>query len=46
LLDEADIVTTPGHGCGAPGEGYIRATLTVPEERLALAVQRIAKLKW
>ena len=46
LLEEADIVTTPGNGFGAPGEGYIRATLTVPEERLALAVERIKKLKW
>jgi len=46
LLDEADIVTTPGNGFGAPGEGYIRATLTVPEQRLALAVERIKKLKW
>jgi LL-diaminopimelate aminotransferase len=46
LLEEADIVTTPGNGFGAPGEGYIRATLTVPEGRLALAVERIKKLKW
>ncbi len=46
LLEEADIVTTPGTGFGAPGEGFIRATLTVPEERLALAVERIKRLKW
>lgn len=46
LLEEAHIVTTPGNGFGAPGEGFIRATLTVPEERLALAVERIGKLKW
>ena len=46
LLEEAHIVTTPGNGFGAPGEGYIRATLTVPEERLAEAVARIKKLKW
>jgi len=46
LLDEADIVTTPGNGFGAPGEGFIRATLTVPEERLAQTVERIEKLKW
>jgi LL-diaminopimelate aminotransferase len=45
LLDEADIVTTPGNGFGAPGEGFIRATLTVPEQRLAEAVERIAKLR-
>ena len=46
LLDEADIVTTPGNGFGAPGEGFVRATLTVTEERLAQTVDRIAKLKW
>jgi len=46
LLEEADIVTTPGNGFGAPGEGFVRATLTVTEERLAQTVDRIAKLKW
>ncbi|MBN1809106.1 MAG: LL-diaminopimelate aminotransferase [Planctomycetes bacterium] len=46
LLEEASIVTTPGNGFGAPGEGYIRATLTAPEERLSEAVERIRSLKW
>ncbi|MCZ7647798.1 MAG: LL-diaminopimelate aminotransferase [Planctomycetota bacterium] len=46
LLEEAHIVTVPGNGFGAPGEGYVRATLTVPEARLAEAVERIKKLKW
>lgn len=46
LIDEAHIITVPGNGFGAPGEGYIRATLTVPEARLAEAVDRIKKLKW
>jgi LL-diaminopimelate aminotransferase len=46
LLEEASIVTTPGNGFGLPGEGFIRATLTAPEERLAEAVQRIKSLKW
>ncbi len=45
LLEEAAIVTTPGVGFGAPGEGYIRATLTVAKERLAEAVERIKKIK-
>lgn len=45
LLDEADIVCAPGNGFGRPGEGFIRATLTVSEQRLAEAVERIAKLE-
>ena len=46
LLEEADIVTTPGSGFGEAGEGYVRAALTVDEERLAEAVERIGKLTW
>jgi LL-diaminopimelate aminotransferase len=41
LLSKAGIVTTPGNGFGAPGEGYIRMALTVGKERLQEAVQRI-----
>ncbi len=43
LLDEADIVATPGNGFGAAGEGYVRMTLTVSAERLEEAAERIAK---
>jgi LL-diaminopimelate aminotransferase len=43
LLDKAGIVTTPGNGFGAPGEGYIRMTVCTPKERLAEAVERIQK---
>jgi len=46
ILEEADVVMTPGNGFGAAGEGYIRAALTVDEERLAEAVERIGKLSW
>ncbi len=41
LLEEAGIVVTPGSGLGPSGEGYIRMTLTVGEERLREAVERI-----
>ncbi len=41
LLQECGIVTTPGTGFGAHGEGYIRMTLCTPKERLAEAVDRI-----
>ena len=43
LLEKAGIVTTPGNGFGAPGEGYIRMTVCTSKERLAEAVQRIKK---
>ena len=43
LLEKAGIVTTPGNGFGAPGEGYIRMTVCTPKERLAEAVERIKK---
>jgi LL-diaminopimelate aminotransferase len=43
LLEKAGIVTTPGNGFGAPGEGYIRMTVCTSKERLAEAVERIRK---
>ena len=45
LLDEADVVTTPGLGFGRTADGYIRAALTVDTPRLLEAVDRIFKLK-
>ena len=44
LLDEADVVTTPGLGFGRTADGYIRAALTVETPRLVEAVSRIGKL--
>jgi LL-diaminopimelate aminotransferase len=44
LLERADMVTTPGVGFGPNGEGYIRMALTVPEQRLQEAVDRIKRL--
>ncbi|MFQ5587763.1 MAG: LL-diaminopimelate aminotransferase [Nitrospiria bacterium] len=43
LLKECAIVTTPGNGFGAHGEGYFRMTLCVSKERLAEAVVRMEK---
>ena len=43
LLEKTGIVTTPGNGFGAPGEGYVRMTVTTSKERLAEAVERIRK---
>jgi LL-diaminopimelate aminotransferase len=44
LLEEADVVTTPGIGFGSSGEGFIRATLTVETPRLLEAAERIGRL--
>ena len=46
ILDEADVVTTPGLGFGRTADGYIRATLTVDTPRLLEAVDRFAKLRF
>ena len=41
MLDQADVVVTPGSAYGANGEGYVRLSLTVPDDRLQEAVRRI-----
>jgi LL-diaminopimelate aminotransferase len=43
VLEKAGIVTTPGNGFGAAGEGYIRMTVCTTKERLAEAVERLEK---
>ena len=44
LLEEAHVVVTPGNGYGPEGEGYIRISLTTPDDRLLEAVDRIKQL--
>ncbi|MDI6734899.1 MAG: LL-diaminopimelate aminotransferase [bacterium] len=44
LIEETGIVTTPGVGFGYYGEGYIRMALTVDEERLKQAIDRIKSI--
>ena len=46
LLDEADVLTIPGIGFGSAGEGYVRAALTVDEQRIREAIDRISKVKF
>ncbi len=41
VLEQADVVVTPGAAYGAAGEGYVRLSLTIADERLQEAVQRI-----
>ncbi|WP_404454634.1 pyridoxal phosphate-dependent aminotransferase [Virgibacillus necropolis] len=44
LLEKAHVVTAPGNGFGAAGEGYVRVGLLADEKRLAEAANRIGKL--
>jgi len=44
LLDEAGIAVTPGTGYGKEGEGYIRLSLTISDDRLEQGMSRL--LAW
>src|SRR3954462_15314024 len=41
VLEEAAVVVSPGSSYGASGEGFFRISLTLPDERLAEAVERM-----
>ncbi len=43
VLNQADVVVSPGAAYGPSGEGYVRFSLTVPDARLHEAVHRIAE---
>jgi LL-diaminopimelate aminotransferase len=43
VLNEAALVITPGSGYGPAGEGYFRATLTVEEDRMREAMERLRR---
>lgn len=43
FLSQANVVTAPGGGFGAHGEGYVRIALTQPEEQLREAARRMAQ---
>jgi LL-diaminopimelate aminotransferase len=45
LLDEAGVVVTPGIGYGPSGEGYVRLSLTIPDDRLEEGVRRLESLR-
>ncbi len=45
LLEKTGIVATPGVGFGAPGEGYVRFTLTVPETQIRKAILRLKTME-
>lgn len=43
VFTETGVVLTPGVGYGNQGEGYFRISLTVDDDRLRTAMQRLAK---
>lgn len=43
LLERAQVVVAPGRGYGEHGEGYIRISLTVPDDRLSEAMERMRR---
>lgn len=43
LLDEAGIFVAPGNGYGERGEGYVRLSLTVSDDRLDDAMDRLTR---
>ncbi len=42
MLDSAAVAITPGTNFGSRGEGYLRITLTAPDERIAEAAARLS----
>ena len=45
LLDERDVLVTPGTGYGKYGEGYIRLSVTISDDDLQKALDRLASWK-
>jgi LL-diaminopimelate aminotransferase len=43
LFEKAHVVVAPGPGYGENGEGYVRFSLTVPDDRLDEAMERIRR---
>ncbi len=43
LLDRTGIFVAPGNGYGERGEGYVRLSLTVPDDRLEEAMERLRR---
>lgn len=44
LLEQIGVFVAPGTGYGERGEGYVRFSLTVPDDRLAEAMDRMAAM--
>ncbi len=46
VLDQTGVVVTPGNGYGKNGEGYVRLSITVPDERIDEAIVRLQEFRW
>jgi LL-diaminopimelate aminotransferase len=44
VLEKAGVFFTPGNAYGPSGEGYVRLSLTVPDERIKEAVARLKEV--
>ena len=44
LLNRANVVVTPGSAFGEYGEGYFRISITISDDRLEEAMERIQKV--
>ena len=44
LLEEVNVVVTPGSGYGTAGEGYIRLSLTIPDEQIDEGLKRLSQI--
>ena len=45
LLDEANVVVTPGNGYGPAGEGYIRLSLTISDDQIDEGLRRLSQMR-
>ena len=41
VLEEANVIVAPGNSYGPSGEGYVRISLSTPDDRLEQAIERI-----
>ncbi|MGB9677803.1 MAG: aminotransferase class I/II-fold pyridoxal phosphate-dependent enzyme, partial [Candidatus Ratteibacteria bacterium] len=44
LLEKGKIISTPGVGFGPSGEGYVRFSLTIEEEKIKEAIKRMKEI--
>lgn len=44
VLEEAGVFFTPGNAYGPSGEGYVRISMTVPDERIEAALSRLEEV--
>ncbi|MBU87682.1 MAG: LL-diaminopimelate aminotransferase [Dehalococcoidia bacterium] len=45
LLEQVNVVVTPGNGYGLGGEGYIRLSLTIPDDQIDEGLRRLSQFR-